>query len=119
MAPPRRRDTLTRMDLPPPPAGCPPSPRPPRQDSSAMRPALLISTLLCAASAHARVDADDLKRGLVATHQDEAKAELVRLEPTVALNLKAGESAHPRLSAGGGSVTWQGYLNVTRADTYR
>ena len=71
-----------------------------------------------------RVHADepkigDLHRGLVATYRDAAKTEVQRLEPTIALALKAGESAHPRLDGKSEAVTWQGYLNVVRGGNYR
>src|SRR5262249_45976543 len=45
--------------------------------------------------------------------------EIVQLEPTMALALKAGEAAHPRLSADRGAIRWQGYLNILRAGNYR
>jgi mono/diheme cytochrome c family protein len=64
------------------------------------------------------VKEEDLRSGLVATHRDAANREVVQLEPTIALALKAGEAAHPRLAADG-SVRWQGYLNVLRAGDYR
>ena len=53
--------------------------------------------------ADAAPEPEDLRRGLVTIFQDQAKptpAEVVRLEPTVALALQAGEAAHPR--SGGG-----------------
>ncbi len=66
--------------------------------------------------------AEDLKRGLVTTYRDTAKptpAEAIRLEPTVALALKAGEAPHWRLRGDGGTAVWQGYLNVLRGGKYR
>jgi mono/diheme cytochrome c family protein len=68
------------------------------------------------------VDTADLRPGLVATYRDAARpvpGEIVRLEPTIALSLKAGETAHPRLAADGGSARWEGFLNVARAGNYR
>jgi mono/diheme cytochrome c family protein len=68
------------------------------------------------------VDADNLRPGLITTLRDLTKpvpVEIVRLEPTVALACKAGEAPHPRLAAGGGTVRWEGYLNVLRAGAYR
>jgi mono/diheme cytochrome c family protein len=44
---------------------------------------------------------------------------LVQTEPTIALALKAGEAPHPRLGADGGSVRWEGSLNVARAGNHR
>ncbi len=66
-------------------------------------------------------DAEDLRRGLVTVFQDEAKppTSVVRLEPTIALALEAGESAHPALQPDGGKVVWSGYLNVLRGGSYR
>jgi mono/diheme cytochrome c family protein len=81
--------------------------------------------LAAAAVAHARaadpVDADDLRRGLVATYRDDvrpAQATVTRLEPAVALALKPGESPNPRLDAGGGTAVWRGYVNVLRGGAY-
>src|SRR5262245_30129273 len=68
------------------------------------------------------VAADALRPGLIANHRDTARpvaAEVIRLEPTIALSLKPGEAAHPRLAAEGGGVRWEGYLNVVRAGNYR
>ncbi len=70
-------------------------------------------------TAPAQVEPESLRRGLVTTHRDPGGAEVVRLEPTVALALGTNEAAHPRLAADGGTVTWQGFINVTRADSYR
>ena len=81
--------------------------------------ALLI--LACAGRGKA-VESEELRRGLVTTFQDAARpapAEVVRLEPTVALALQAGEAAHPRLRPDGGTVVWKGYLNVLRSGPYR
>src|SRR5262245_44696456 len=67
------------------------------------------------------VDADALRPGLVATFRDSARPaprEVVRLEPAIALALKAGEAPHPRLGADGGKARWEGYLNVARAGNY-
>ncbi len=83
--------------------------------------AVLLAAPLSAVTADP-VDADKLRPGLVATCRDIAKPtprEVVRREPAVALALKAGESPHPRLAADGGTVRWEGYLNVARAGNYR
>jgi mono/diheme cytochrome c family protein len=45
--------------------------------------------------------------------------EVVLLEPTIALALKKGEAPHPRLNPDGGTIRWQGYINILRADRYR
>ncbi len=73
-------------------------------------------------AADAAPEPEDLHRGLVTVFQDQAKptpAEVVRLEPTVALALGAGEAAHPSLQADGGTVVWKGYLNVLRGGNYQ
>jgi mono/diheme cytochrome c family protein len=92
------------------------------------RPAALGAALVCylaagaVAGAREGPAAADLKRGLVTTYRDAAKptpAEAVRLEPTVALALKAGEAPDWRLQGDGGTAVWQGYLNVLRGGKYR
>jgi mono/diheme cytochrome c family protein len=67
------------------------------------------------------IEPEDLRRGLLTTHKDTAKpsVEVMRLEPTVALSLKANESPHPRLRADSGSTVWVGYLNLLREGDYR
>jgi mono/diheme cytochrome c family protein len=68
------------------------------------------------------VDVEDLRPGLVPTYRDPGKdkpVEITLLEPTIALAWKKDEAGHPRLSPQGGTVRWQGYLNVLRAGTYR
>ncbi|HVS36716.1 MAG TPA: c-type cytochrome [Gemmataceae bacterium] len=79
----------------------------------------LIGVLACRGGA-AAPDAEDLRRGLVTVFQDELTppTEVVRLEPTIALALQAGESAHPALTPGG-TAAWTGYINVLRGGTYR
>jgi mono/diheme cytochrome c family protein len=68
----------------------------------------------------ADVDVEDLRPGLVANHRaGDPAIEIVRLEPAVALNCKAGEAVHPRLAADGGSSAWTGYINILRAGNYR
>jgi len=68
----------------------------------------------------ADVDVEDLRPGLVAAHRaGDPPIEIVRLEPSVALNCKAGEALHPRLAADGGSSEWTGYINILRAGNYR
>lgn len=74
---------------------------------------LLLALLPC------QVDPDKLQRGLIATHTDTAGTTITRLEPNPALNLGKGESLHPRLASHETTTTWQGYLNITRADEYR
>jgi cytochrome c2/mono/diheme cytochrome c family protein len=80
---------------------------------------LLLFGMLPAALA---IEPEDLTPGLVATHRDAAKptsVSVVRLEPQIALALKAGESPHPRLQAGPGRTTWEGYVNILRRGPYR
>jgi hypothetical protein len=69
----------------------------------------------------AEVGPEELRRGLVTTYRDGATpaAEVMRLETSVGLTLKAGESPHPRLSANGGVYRWRGYVLVLRAGDYR
>jgi cytochrome c2 len=56
----------------------------------------------------------------VATYRDDKPAaEVVQLEPTIALSLGRGEAPHPRLSAEGGTFRWEGYLNILRAGDYQ
>jgi mono/diheme cytochrome c family protein len=65
---------------------------------------------------------DDLAPGLIATYRDAGKktaTEIVLLEPTIALALKKGEAAHPRLRADGGTIRWKGYLNILQVGSYR
>jgi mono/diheme cytochrome c family protein len=84
--------------------------------------ASLVVLLAAALPAAGAVDTDALRPGLVATYRDTAKptaTEIVRREATIALALKAGEAPHPRLAADGGTVGWEGYLNVVRAGNYR
>ena len=94
-------------------------PRPYRRAAGA---AAVLLVLACAGRGRAAVpEAEDLRRGLVTVFQDDAQppVRVVRLEPTVALALKAGESAHPALQPDGGKVAWAGYLNVLRGGNYR
>jgi cytochrome c553 len=74
-----------------------------------------------ARAADKEIDVEDLKPGLLATFRDNAKPphETSRLEPTIALHLKAGEGPHPRLAADGGTYVWKGYVNLLRAGDYR
>lgn len=81
---------------------------------------LAIIVLMPLSNANAQpVNETDLRPGLAATFRDSGKGEVVQLEPTIGLALKAGEAAHPRLSADGGSVRWEGFVNVLRAGNYR
>jgi mono/diheme cytochrome c family protein len=75
--------------------------------------------LVCLASAARAVEPSELKPGLVATFGGQTNPELLvtRLEPTVAITLKAGEAAHPRL-VDTGSIRWNGYINVVRPGKY-
>ncbi len=84
--------------------------------------AAVLLVLACAGRGRTAVpEAEDLRRGLVTVYQDDAQppVQVVRLEPTIALALKAGESAHPSLQPDGGKVAWIGYLNVLRGGNYR
>src|SRR4051812_29659482 len=63
--------------------------------------------------------AETRRPGLVATYHDASGRRVMRLEPTVALALNAGEASHPRLTADGGTVRWQGLLNIVRSGQYR
>jgi mono/diheme cytochrome c family protein len=89
---------------------------------SFLSPALLLFLTLARTDAgEPVVEAEDLRPGLVTTYRDAAPTaivEITRLEPTIALALKSGESAHPRLTAGG-TVHWQGYVNLLRAGDYQ
>jgi mono/diheme cytochrome c family protein len=69
--------------------------------------------------AEPEVDSENLRPGLVAIYRDTAAIEIGRLEPTIALALKANEAPHPRLAATGGTISYSGYLNVLRAGNYR
>jgi mono/diheme cytochrome c family protein len=72
-------------------------------------------------SAAANIDAEDLRSGLVATYRDAGNKPVVitQFEPTIALALGKSEAPHPRLRADGGTIHWQGYLNILRPGTYR
>src|SRR5262249_26753254 len=65
-----------------------------------------------------QLNREDLRPGLVATYRDGAGRDVVQLDSAMALALKAGESANPRLDAGDGTVTWEGFLNVFRPSEY-
>src|SRR5438552_2506511 len=79
-----------------------------RQPSSGI--ILLVSCLLGPAAVSAaapEVNPQDLQPGLIATYRDQARpapAEICRLEPSLALAWKAGETAHPRLLPQGETV---------------
>jgi mono/diheme cytochrome c family protein len=66
----------------------------------------------------AQVNREDLRPGLVGTYRDSSGIEILQLDPAMALTLKAPEAPHPRLAADGGTITWEGYLNVFRPSTY-
>ena len=93
----------------------------PRPYSRALGATAVLFVLAYAGRGWAAPEAEDLRRGLVTVFQDEAKppAHVVRLEPTVALALKAGESPHPSLQPDGGKAVWSGYLSVLRGGNYR
>jgi prolyl oligopeptidase len=76
-----------------------------------------ISLAVLLAAAVPATGADDLRPGLVATHRDAAH-EIVRVESTPALALRAGEAPHPRLGSEG-SARWEGLLKVAKTGTYR
>ncbi|HEY1861428.1 MAG TPA: PA14 domain-containing protein, partial [Gemmataceae bacterium] len=66
-------------------------------------------------------NADDLRPGLIATYsanEETRTISVTRLEPTIALSLKAGEAPHPRLPADNGKARWEGYLNILRPGEY-
>lgn len=79
-------------------------------------PIACLAVLVLVASGRG-VEPSDLKPGLVATYSGPPGAAVTRLEPTVALALKVGESPHPKLS-GVQSAEWKGYVNVTRPGKY-
>jgi hypothetical protein len=75
-----------------------------------------------APAADPEIEADALRPGLIATHSAKVGNDTIRitrLEPAIALALKAGESPHPRLSAENGKTHWEGYLTILRAGEYR
>lgn len=74
-----------------------------------------------AVAAQPEPDIEKLRPGLVALYRDAKPADtvIVQVEPIMALALKPGEAAHPRLEADGGTVRWEGYVNVFRGGTYR
>jgi mono/diheme cytochrome c family protein len=72
-------------------------------------------------AADTEIDAGALRPGLVATYtggRGTGTASVTRLEPTIALALKAGESPHPRLAVDNGKARWEGYLKILRAGEY-
>src|SRR5947209_4623395 len=82
----------------------------------------LFAAFIGSSEVRAQIDPDDLRVGLIATFRDAALPkphQVVQLEPIPAINLKAGESPHPRISAEGGTYRWEGYLNVLRAGDYQ
>jgi mono/diheme cytochrome c family protein len=74
--------------------------------------------LALATAGRAAVDEEAIRPMLAATHADSANAQVSRLEPVIALALKAGEAAHPRLKPDG-TVRWHGYVNILRGGEYR
>jgi mono/diheme cytochrome c family protein len=82
----------------------------------------LAATGSVGAAGHKEVDVADLRPGLVATYADPARlvpVEVIQLDPTIALAFKHGEAPHPRLRADGGTVRWDGYINILRQGKYR
>ncbi len=87
-----------------------------------VRLVLVVPVLLAPGGpAAAAVDVEDVRPGLVAVYRDAGRkpVEITLLEPTIAVALKPGEAAHPRLRADGGTIHWRGYVNVLRAGSYR
>ena len=86
---------------------------------------VLPAAVLLAVTPVARaVDPADLKPGLVTTYRSSVgeperplSPGVTRLEPTVALHLPYGTTAHPRFMDRG-EVRWTGYLNVVRPGKY-
>jgi mono/diheme cytochrome c family protein len=75
-----------------------------------------------AAAADKEIDAEALRPGLIATYSAKVSNDTIsitRLEPTIALALKADESPHPRLSPDNGKARWEGYLKILRSGEYR
>lgn len=64
-----------------------------------------------------KINREDLKPGLVLTADDDGER-ISRLEPTVAISLAKGESAHPRLTAGNDFV-WEGAINILIPGKYQ
>ncbi len=83
---------------------------------------LAITPLLVLTSTTDAVEPSELKPGLITTYAESADGRsgrrVSRVEPTVALFLNAGETAHPSLRANG-QVTWRGHINIVRAGKYR
>jgi mono/diheme cytochrome c family protein len=67
----------------------------------------------------AQVNRSELKPGIVGVYRDGAGIEIHQLDAALALTLKKGEAPHPRLAADGGSIRWEGYLNVFRPSEYK
>jgi mono/diheme cytochrome c family protein len=78
---------------------------------------LPVLAVLLIDTASRAVDPTDLKPGLVTVYHGTSGESVTRLEPTVALTLGKGETPHPKLAALA-SVTWSGYVNVTRPGKY-
>ncbi len=82
----------------------------------------LLAVLAALPAAAQPIARADLKPGLVFTATEVAYGKkpftVSRVEPTVALNLAAGEAPHPR-SAGGFQFHWRGYINIFQPGKYR
>jgi mono/diheme cytochrome c family protein len=73
-------------------------------------------------AADPEIDADALRPGLITAYSAKVRTSAIsvtRLEPTIALALKAGEAPHPRLPADNGKVRWEGHLNILRPGAYQ
>lgn len=88
-----------------------------------MHHSILLGTFVVFLSATATlaIDPSELKPGLITTYSEGVKGNdppsVTRLEPTVALLIGAGETAHPRLKQTQ-RVSWRGSINVTRPGKY-
>ncbi len=83
---------------------------------------VVVIAAICPGGVFAQVEPEDLRPGLLASYRDNAQPkpmEVSQLDPCPALNLKTGESPHPRLNSAGGTYRWEGYLKVLRAGAYQ
>jgi mono/diheme cytochrome c family protein len=100
------------------PAGVPPSRR---VRMARLGLSALLAVLGTLPAAAQPINRADLKPGLVFTEDTVAygakQFTFSRIEPTVALNLAAGEAPHPR--SAGGIFHWRGYINILQPGKYR
>ena len=86
-----------------------------------MNSRFLLPTLALIAFAHSAraVEPSDLKPGLLTVVDETAGGtkRITRLDPTVALTLNPGETAHPKLKSTG-QIEWSGYINIVRTGKY-